>query len=519
MRYLIVILLIISFSANSQSTKGTYHDLLQATAVVPPPTTKNFTVDTIPVSAVDLLAPQRGANTFFTNTQWANIPIANTSQWSLDNYYRFYWSLMNTASGVYNWTDFDQQVQQSIARRQRFEFRVTTLDTDIPNAYPVPTAGGAKLVYPTFVHTQMQAEAVKDWTYNNGSQTCWIPNWNSTSYLNAWQTFCVALNNHIMSTSFNGIPFSNVISKIDIAGYGNYSEWHSFPFINNYPSNAQKATQATLQQIVQIHLNAYPMWPAMGNINMWVGECGAIPAFGYFVFFATNLWGRVGILNDHFGWTTTYNNDVPNNTRNFNGVVFGQQIQIQYQVAPIAGEPMNDAAAVTNGGSCAFWHMLTEVQVYHASQFNNQNGTGSGTNANCVGDNYRASSKACGYRIHVENGTVTTNMASGSPMQITLAWSNIGLAPNYENWTVQISLVNAANTTVFTGNSGKVIKFFQPSNNQNTTDNFSLPALAAGTYSVRLKVIDPTGYRNPLPLYNTNIAADGSYLLTTITIV
>src|SRR4051812_48349544 len=151
------ILFLFTFTANSQSTKGTYHDLLQSGAVVPPPTLKAFTLGVIPVASVDLLAPMRGANTFFTNTQWANIPITATATWSLDNYYRFYWSLMNTANGTYDFSDFDVQVQQSISRRQRFEFRVTTCDTDIPNAYPVPTAGGAKLVYPAFVHTQMQA--------------------------------------------------------------------------------------------------------------------------------------------------------------------------------------------------------------------------------------------------------------------------------------------------------------------------------------------------------------------------
>ncbi len=322
-----------------------------------------------------------------------------------------------------------------------------------------------------------------------------------------------------MTTSFMGVQFRNVISKIDVAGFGNYSEWHSFPFINSYPSNAQKATSATLIQIMDIHMNAYPLWPAMGNIGM-VTLNSEVPAdAGYHAFFATNTWGRMGFLDDHFGWTAVYQNDVPNNTRNFNGVIFGQQYQIQYLVAPMAGEPMNDATAVTTGGPCAFWHMITEIQAIHVSQFNNQNGTGTGTNANCVGDNYRASSKACGYRIQVKSGTVTTGIPSGSPMQITLNWSNIGIAPNYENWLVQVFLVNAGNTTVFTGQSSKIIKFFQVSNNIPTTDNFSLPALPAGTYSVRLKVIDPTAYRNPLPLYNTNVAADGSYLLTTITIV
>lgn len=498
-----------------QSSTSTFWQMLKKSAPSPPPTLKAFTVDTVLASSLDLLTPQRGANTFFTNTQWANVPDPAVSTWSIDNYYRFLWVLVETGNGVFNWTDFNNQVNTSISRRQRFEFRVETLDTDAPGVYTLPNVGGAFLVYPQFLHTQMQAETLKDWSYNNGSFNVWIPNWNSPSYLSAWQTFCVALNNHIMITSFNGVPYSSVISKIDIAGFGNYSEWHSFPFINSYPNPGQVATTATLNQIIDIHLAAYPQWPAMGNINMFVGEVPA--ATGYHAFFSTNLWGRIGILNDHFGWTATYNNDVPNNTRNFNGVVFGTQIQIQYQVAPIAGEPMNSASAVTTGGPCAFWHMQTEILAYHASQFNNQNGTG--VSGACVNANYLASSKSCGYKVKMKSGTVSTNIPKGGNLQLNLIWGNSGIAPNYENWQVRVDLRNAGGTVVFTGQSGFLIKFFQPGVAPVFTDNFNIPTLPTGTYSVRVTVIDPLAYRAPLPLYNTNPAADGSYLLTTIALL
>lgn len=104
-------------------------------------------------------------------------------------------------------------------------------------------------------------------------------------------------------------------------------------------------------------------------------------------------------------------------------------------------------------------------------------------------------------------------------MQLNLVWQNAGIAPIYENWTVRIDLRNTGGTVVWTGASGFVQKFFQPGTAPTFTDNFALPALAAGTYSVNVMVIDPTGYRNPLPLYNTGVRADGSYQLTTISII
>ena len=65
MRIWIIILGLFSLTANSQSTKGTYHDLLTGVTVVPP-STKSFTIDTVNIgTTVDTLAPARGANSFY----------------------------------------------------------------------------------------------------------------------------------------------------------------------------------------------------------------------------------------------------------------------------------------------------------------------------------------------------------------------------------------------------------------------------------------------------------------------
>lgn len=463
--------------------------------------TVSFTLDTIPYSDVDILAPGRGANTFYTYIQAINVPDASSNTWSLDNETRFNWcELQPTSAGQYNWANFDNQVNYSIDKGQRFSFGIAGL-TDQGSG--TSNVSGALLSYPLFVHQAMQQESLKDWTYNG----VWIPNWNSENFLSAWETFLYALAAHINSTSYKGVSYKNVIYRIDIRGFGNWGEWHSYPFINSYPSTSLKATVTTLKRIIDSHINAFPNNPLIGNIAMFTGE---VPAeVGYYALTASNSWGRIGIRTDHFGWASTFTNDITNNTRSYGGIDFKTGITTQYMVAPIVGEPMNDASAVTTGGSCGFWNFENEVRTYHASQFNNQNGTG--LTSSCVADNYRAASKACGYRLQVKSGSATN---TGGGLAITMNWSNVGIAPDYENWDTWFELRDGS-TVVWSGKSSFTPKFFLPGT-KTVTDNFAVPV--QGNYGLYLILRDPTGYRKPLVLTNKNRASDGSYLLSYVNV-
>ncbi len=463
--------------------------------------TSSFTLDTIAYSDIDVLAPGRGANTFYTYTPAINVPDANTTTWSLDNETRFNWSeLQPTSAGQYTWANFDNQVNYSIDKGQRFSFGVMGVNT---GGVGMPTVDGALLCYPLYVHQAMQQESLTDWT-NSGS---WIPNWNSENFLSAWENFLYALAAHINSTSYKGIPYANVIYRVDIRGFGNWGEWHSYPFINSYPSTALQATVASMERIIDAHINAFPNNPLIGNIAMFTGE---VPAeVGYYALTRSNSWGRIGIRTDHFGWASTFQNDIANNNRSYGGIDFKTGITTQYMVAPIVGEPMNDASAVTNGGSCGFWDFEYEIRTYHASQFNNQNGTG--LTSTCVGDNYRAASKAAGYRLQVLSGSASN---TGGGLAVTLNWSNSGVAPAYENWDTWFELRNGS-TVVWSGKSSFTPKFFLPGT-KTVTDNFAVPV--QGNYGLYLIVRDPTGYRAPLALTNKNRASDGSYLLTYVNV-
>src|SRR5207342_3563141 len=112
---------------------------------------------------------------------------------------------------------------------------------------------------PNYLHNLMQAEAsnFRDWYYS--SEGIWIPNWNSPSYLARYNALLQAVANHINTTSYNGIAYSKVIFCVDIRGYGNYGEWHQFPWVDasGFPSNLVP-TQATLDALITMNLSAFP---------------------------------------------------------------------------------------------------------------------------------------------------------------------------------------------------------------------------------------------------------------------
>jgi hypothetical protein len=103
------------------------------------------------------------------------------------------------------------------------------------------------MLYPTWLHNQMQSESVKD--FISGGE--WFPNYNSPSYLTALKNLNVAINNHILSGSYNGVRYQDVIGQIDIRGYGDFGEWTNNVFTNG------NITVATGDSIISYHVHVF----------------------------------------------------------------------------------------------------------------------------------------------------------------------------------------------------------------------------------------------------------------------
>lgn len=466
--------------------------------------TTNLSFTQIPSTDPEFMRPGAGANEWSYDQNVVNIPVQGTNTQRLDRYWRFTWLDFQPASGSsgsYNFSVFDSKIQQSISKGQTFSFGVmqqcggcdANLQTNI---------SGAVMLYPTWLHTQMQSESVKD--FISGGE--WFPNYNSPSYLTALKNLNIAINNHIMTGSYNGVRYQDVIGQIDIRGYGDFGEWTNNVFTNG------NITVATGDSIISYHVHVFDKFQCVYMMATVDGgqlsNTNVPPGVGYYALTVSNSVGKLGWRRDSWGQTDNYLSQwTDTNPTTFNGLSFKTEIMNRYQFAPIVGEPQD-------GGSAGnFTSLAAQMTKYGVTSFGNGN-FNNGVNAT-IQNSFRAASKAAGYRIVLTGGSMTTTLTSGNTFNLSLNWQNIGAAPEYKNWNVTFELRSSTNAVVWTGTSSFNPKLFLPSGSSTAnSDNFTLPStVAAGTYSMYLIIKDPVGYRKPLPLGITGVNSDGSYLL------
>lgn len=464
--------------------------------------------------------PGRGAGQWHGGID-INVPVEGTHTVPPDVYYRFVWTKIEGRTlGSYTWTYFDGLVNAAISRGQKFDFGIMTVfpGAEVEAGGQTFANGGGMGCYPEYLHNLMQAESVKDWKLPGG-QT-WTPNYNSPSYHARLLALHQAINTHINNTSFNGVRYKDVVNIIDIRGYGAWGEWHSAYTPNNavtdYPAGTFP-TEASLKKIVDAHTQGFPDHQLVAMIaafdahylnNTWNPPYIA----DYILNVARNNKGPIGWRRDQWGATDSYlSSYLENNNRNYNnGAPFSTAIMNRWRTAPITGEP-----PAWNPGD--FYDLERQIRLYHASQFGNGN-YGTFSFSNTLKNNVRAASKASGYRIVVDRIDPTVNNYN---LTIQSVWQNVGIAPTYENWDINYELTNFSGSIVWTGKSSFNPRLYAPEATTKTVnDSFVIPSsVPAGTYSLKVRVADPTGVRKYLPLAITATpSATGRYTVQNVTL-
>lgn len=442
-------------------------------------------------SAQDFSRPGAGANEWSYDQNIVNIPTQGVNTQRLDRYWRFTWLDFqpgNGSAGVYNFSIFDSKIQQSISKGQTFSFGVmqqcggcdANLQTNI---------SGSVMLYPTWLHTQMQGESVKDFT--SGGE--WFPNYNSPSYLMALKNLNVAINNHILSGSYNGVRYQDVIGQIDIRGYGDFGEWTNNVF------NVGNITVPTGDSIISYHVHVFDKFQCVYMMATVDGgqlsNTNVPPAVGYYALTVSNSVGKLGWRRDSWGQTDNYLSQWTDaNPTVYNGLVFKTEIMNRYQFAPIVGEPQD-------GGSAGTFNSLpAQMTKYGTTSFGNGNFNvaSNATNAT-VANNFRAASAVAGYKFSISSGSLSGN-------QFALTWTNQNTAPAYWPWSVTYELRNGA-TVIWTAKSTVNLKTLL---HGSVTVIDPLPN---GTGDLYLVIRDPLKFRKPMPLAITGQQSDGSYLL------
>lgn len=445
-----------------------------------------------PQNPADFNRPGAGANEWTGGQNIINIPNQGINTQRLDKYWRFTWldfQNANSASGAYDFSVFDAQIQQAIKLGQSFSFGIMQQCGGC-DANQQTNVSGSKMLYPTWLHNQMQSESTKDFT--SGGE--WFPNYNSPSYLTAWKNLNVALNAHIMSGSYNGVRYQDVIGQIDIRGYGDYGEWTNNVF------TVGNITVATGDSIISYVVHTFDKFQCVYMMATCDGgqlssNTNVPPGVGYYALTTSNSVGKLGWRRDSWGQTDGYLSQwTDTNPTTFNGLSFKTEIMNRYQKAPIVGEPQD-------GGSAGTFNSLSaQMLKYGVTSFGNGNFNTSSNGSNAtVQTNFRAASAAAGYKLTITAGSISGNL-------ISLTWSNINTAPDYKDWNVNFELRNGS-VVAWTKKSSFSPKFFLKGS---ITVIDSLPN---GTGDLYLVIRDPLNFRKPMPLAITGQNADGSYLL------
>lgn len=444
----------------------------------------------------DLNRPGSGANQWTFDQNIINIPTQGINTQRLDTYWRFLWNDFQACNGsqnLFSFTAFDAQFQDAINKKQRISFGIMQFCSCDSNF--LCSVGGALSTYPIWLHNQMQAETPKDFI----SGGLWVPNYNSPSWLNAWKALNVAVNNHIMTTTFNGVRYQDIINHIDIRGYGNFGEWTNNEF--GGPAGTI-ATDASLKAIIDATVQSYPTFQTVNMIAMFDGNqlsnTLVSPAVGFYALTTSNTKGKPGWRRDNWGQTDSYISQWTDaNPTVVSGLHFNTEIMARWQQAPIVGEPQDQ------GSAGRFTALPTQINTYHGNSFGNGNFNDSSNPTNATTQaNFRAASANAGARFTLTGGNITTN-------SITLNWSNIGINPCYGFWNPTLEFRVGA-TVIATKVVSFVPHMFFPGT---IISNDSLSTVPNGTYDVHLLMKDAVGFQFPMPLFITGVQSDGGYLL------
>lgn len=482
--------------------------------------TTNFNFTNKPISDPELPNYGRGAE-FWNGVLWngggaPQVPSGNSS--ARNGYRRWWWYEMESSQGVYTLTGGYPSLEWHLKdlANQGMQLNYGSVMTSFDGGGIF--YDGANSVYPQYLHNLMQAESTKDWVYTGTNS--WIPNWNSPSYLARWRALQEAIYNFIMNFTYTPssgpwagktVKGRDMLVTADVRGYGNFGEWHTWPWTDNTPANAVM-TDSSYVKIVNATKDVFKNVPLHINVavfdaNSWADHN---PFRAWYALTQRNDWGLIGYRDDGIGdpnkWFLTAN------PWNYNGWRADTALNNRWKYSLNTGEPLNGY-----GTCCPLYYDIRNqiVNKSHWGSFGNGNYPNSDQQ---TFDTMQAVFKLAGYRYNLNGGNMTTVLATNQNFNVALNWRNIGNAPLYQSrWRVVYQLKTAADAEVKKWTSKfRPFMYLPDSKDSVISEQFNLGNVAVGTtYKLTVKIEDSTGLCDPLfiAINSPTRNADGSYTL------
>jgi hypothetical protein len=387
------------------------------------------------------------ANTLRGQYAWSGQEQQPGSYKTLDTYYRdqVMWSRIEPTRGTYDWSWFDQGLADAGARGGKFGFRVMAW---CPYCW---------------------RDATPSWLPRQAGTT--IPDWNSPTFLNAWDDLMKALADRYANDPRLGY--------VDIGGYGKYGEWHT-------DGEGANGTPASIGRIIRSVHDRFPKQHVLINAMNTEGLTQALA-----------LDPKIGVRMDCLGLANF-----------FYAFDHMANVQARWKTAPVMTEWCHATSTSTVTGAA-------QVKKYHVSTVSSGNTyTPYASMSATQQAGWRDAVKHSGYRYQLRSLKLPKSIRSGRAISVTTVFKNAGSAPTYDDWRVQLRLLDANNALV--AKAPLTIDLRGLLTDTKTYSRTTTLTAAPGTYKVAVAVVDPVDYLDPMWLATKGRVAGGNYVLGSV---
>lgn len=394
------------------------------------------------------------------------VPFAGTNS-SMPHSMEWFYLPVNAVvegPGTYNWTQLETQLNTIAGRGHQAVFRFY-LD------YP----GKASGIPAYLTGSGLTTRSYSDYE-NRGASVS--PNYDDPRLVSALENFIAAF-----GTRYDGDPR---IGFIQMGLLGFWGEWHTFPHSGDAGKENWFASAATQKRILEGYTKAFKKtklqvrYPDAVNKNMNVGyhddsfAVQTLPGIGWH--FVDKL-RQTGTTNK---WLTQ---------------PVGGELRVEIQNC-IFDTPMR-CPVIEPGADNDF---AGSVAATHASWLLNHYAFSPGYTGQSL-SNAKAASQSMGYRFQATAFSVAQDAASGQS-ELNVQVRNVGVAPFYYDWPVQVAAVGAGGEIVRTWTTSWQLSGVKPG----APVQWKTPVggLPAGYYTLLLKPVNPLAQGVPLRFANAS---------------
>lgn len=442
-----------------------------------------------------------------------------------DHYQRLFWRSLEPRDNQFNTWQIDQGLKKAQEGGGKYSFRIMAVCQDCsPDGKIMPD------------HLRNNPGT---WKTSQGLE---VPDWNSEEFLTQWEDLMEHLGN-----KYGDDPR---LGTIDIGGYGNWGEWHSYPYESQYKSHGKKDISLTSsKRMIDAVEKNFP------NKNVVLNTTGdrASTADGTPTSTRNHSWSNqvwdyalksddsIGVRNDCIGsgaeqahalagyaaadtytkgalsqrWKTApivteyCGTLAPAKDSNRNGRIDAEDYKDQNRDGMISAWERTQEPASFQAGR-------KQIERFHVSTVSSANWRGNLTQFDQREQNaWYGNLLTAGYRYATPKSSVVIDTEGQTT--ITTDWKNLAVAPTYDDWKVQYLIRDKrTGNTVMTLDSKANLSKVLPGTTT-VKDTYQLGELWAGDYEVSVKVTDREGYLPPMKLANAQKGAvPGSYVLGTV---